>query len=469
MKEHIFRAYDIRGVVGQDLLIDQVPRFGRALVAYIRSIKPELRSMVVAMDGRIHSQDIKDALVAGLRESGIDVTFIGVCPTPVLYFALNQKGFDAGVMITASHNPAEYNGFKMCLGQESLWGTQIQELKQWYLDEKRIESVHMGQYHELSMREEYVDWLVAHMPALHNMDMPVVFDCGNGAVGAVLPQLIKKMNWSHATMLYPEVDGTYPNHEADPIVEKNMLDLRDAVHAQGASIGIGFDGDGDRMGAMTSDGQLVLGEQLLGIFAQSMSGEHPGMAVVCDINASSALEKFLEEHDAHLYLSACGHSNIKHQMVEHNALLGGELSCHFMFGDRYFGFDDGIYAALRLLEILVVSGQSLDAIIRDYPEVISTPVIRIACTEEEKADIVEAARAAFGKRSDMQLLEIDGVRAQLPYGWGLIRASNTQPVVTVRFEAHDQVALERIKQEFYIVLEPFFDPDILRANLLMKE
>lgn len=475
MLDVIFREYDIRGKVGSELLIDQVYDLTRAILYYLKQQKPTVHTIAVGMDGRVHSREIKDEMCRAIQDSGFDVLFVGMCPSPVLYFALHTiPTVDAGLMITASHNPKEYNGIKICLGKETIWGAQIQEIKKLYKEKKKIDAPIAGTYEDLDLIPIYIDWLAKHFDHLVGMNLAAVVDCANAAGGTVLPALVKRMQWQNITLLYPEVDGNYPNHEADPTVEENMADLKailcgQALLRQGfegrdqsdgtglrPAIGIGLDGDCDRMAAMTRQGFLVPGDLLLAIFAQQVVQAHPGAAVVFDIKSSSGLIELLNKWHAKPILSATGHSYIKQAMKKNNAVLGGELSCHFFFHDRYFGYDDGIYAMMRLFEILTASGKTLEQLLMVFPKKFSSREFRVPCREEDKKSIIGAVHDFFAQRKDAKLVTIDGVRVDMPEGWGIVRASNTQPVMSMRFESDSPQGLQVVKQLFIDALAPYY-------------
>lgn len=459
----IFREYDIRGKVGDELKIDQIYDLARALAVYIKQKNDAARTVAVGMDGRTHSPAIKDALVRALQDSGFDVMFVGVCHSPALYFALHTRSVDAGVMITASHNPKEYNGLKICVGTTSVWGKEIQKIYQLYLRKEHLVASHTGSYVEHPIIPAYVDWMVQHFPDLHAMQLPAVIDCGNGAGGAVVPALVSAMGWQQVELLYPEVDGTYPNHEADPVDIDNMQDVKRRLEQSNAQIGIGLDGDADRMAPMTKSGRLVSGDLLLGLFAQTAQLPKAS-AVVCDVKSSAALLERLKELSLVPVMSPSGHSIIKDVMKEHHAPLGGELSCHFFFHDRYFGYDDGIYAMLRLFQ--AVQDRSLDDLLSVYRSMHTSTEYRIPCDEQKKLLIVQTVKDIFAQRDGAQCITIDGVRASMPYGWGLVRASNTQPMLSLRFESDTQEGLEQIKKDFIHALAPFYDSAYLQSVFL---
>ncbi len=461
MDDRIFRLYDIRGKVGSELIIDDVYDLARALAFYFLEHNPRLKTVVVGMDGRHHSAPIKQEVCRALTESGLNVIFIGICPSPVLYFALATLQVDAGIMITASHNPKEYNGLKICLGTESIWGEEIIKIRNLFRHKKHIVTTVRGMLEERDVISSYVTWLSTHFAHLKNMSLSVVMDCGNATAGTVLPQLIEALEWQNVRLLYEEVDGDYPHHEADPTIEENMQDVKKILTTTTFELGIGFDGDADRMAPMTKEGQLVLGDQLLALFAYDIVKQHPGAAVVFDVKASSAVIELLEQWGARPVMSATGYMLVKEAMKNHGALLGGELSCHFSFNDRYFGYDDGIYAALRLCELLVSSGKSLKKLLSMIPARYSSPEYRIECEEEQKMLLIKRVHDFFSKRLDATLITIDGVRVTLPYGWGLIRASNTQPMLSLRFEANSLEDLNKIKREFVMAIHKQIDKNEL--------
>ena len=465
MKEVIFREYDIRGVVGTEFIIEEAYLLGKAIGSYFKQIHPEHSTIIVGKDGRTHSPLITQHLIEAFIDLGYDVIDIGLVPTPVLYFAVHHLALPTALIVTASHNPKEYNGIKIW----GAWGEKIQVIKKIY-EQKNFYCNGTGKRGLVStyaMVPVYIDYLADHFDHLKNRSLQAVIDCGNGAAGVVLPALIEKMNWRDVTLLFSEVDGQFSNHEADPTVLENMLVVRDElVNNALCEVGIGFDGDADRMNPMTKAGILVPGDKLLALYAQKVLERFPGASIVFDIKSSSSLIELLEQWHAKPVISPSGHSLIKVVMNRHKALLGGELSCHFFFHDVYFGYDDGIYAALRLFEILVETGKTLDELLTIFPHKESSPEIRMKCdSDEEKVKIVEYVKNIFACRQDTQLLTIDGMRVQMPYGWGLIRASNTQPVISLRFESTTKEGLLQVKKDFYTSLLPFFPAQTLNASI----
>ena len=432
----VFRRYDIRGVVGSELPIDQIYDLVRAIAVYF--VRHNVGSVALGMDGRTHSPAIKQEAVRALQDSGLEVVFLGLCPSPALYFALHTLPVDAGIMITASHNPQEYNGLKINLGHRSVWGDALQEIVQLLEERAQVETTTHGMYREEPIVPPYLNWLVDHFSSLAGWDAPLVFDCGNGVAGTVMPELIKRMRWRNAHLLCAEVDGTYSNHIADPTVAENMTEVRDMMQRIGAPVGIGFDGDADRMGAMGPRGRLYAGDVLLALFAQQVLRTHSGATVVTDVKASNGLGELLEQWGANLVFAPVGHAIIKETMEQHKAILGGELSCHFLFHDRYFGYDDGIYAALRLLEIICESGKDLDGLAAIFPHKFSSPELRLACSDDHKEEVITAVAQKLETQPEVEVSCVDGIRMTTPDGWALLRVSNTQPMVSLRFESETQ-------------------------------
>jgi phosphomannomutase/phosphoglucomutase len=465
MLDVIFREYDIRGKVGSEFAVDQAYDLARAIAYYFVQENPAVKKVAVGMDGRTHSPAIKEKIVQGLRDSGLDVVFIGLCSSPVLYFALHTDVADAGLMITASHNPKEYNGIKICLGRTSVWGPQIQEILKLFKAKKSLEAHCQGALTDYDAVAKYIDYLVQHFTSLHGMTMPVVIDCGNATGGVILPSLIEKMQWPNVRLLFPEVDGNYPNHEADPVCEENMRYVQQALAETDAILGMGLDGDCDRMAPMTKDGYLVPGDKLLAVFGKDIIEHNPGAIIISDIKSSSGLLEIVERWGGKVYLSPSGHSIIKDQMKKYGAMLGGELSCHFTFNDRYLGYDDGIYAAMRLLELLSKSGKTLHELLADFPYKVSSSEFRMACPEEKKLDVIRSVENFFAARKDASMIKIDGIRAALPYGWGIVRASNTQPMLSLRFESDSHEGLQKIKYDFIGAMAHYFDTEYLKKEL----
>lgn len=460
----IFREYDIRGIVGKDLFLDQAYDLGKAIATYLIQENPTQTTFLIGRDGRLHSEELTQSLRNAILDLGFDVVDVGLVPTPALYFAACTLNIPCALEVTASHNPKEYNGIKIW----HLWGEKIQSIKKIFKDKSFLPDAHVaGQIKNHDILSDYLEYLCNHFKHLKGADLKVVIDCANGPAGLIYPRLVEMMGWKNVTLLFQEVDGNFPHHEADPTVPENMVDVAKELECNAHRIfGIGLDGDCDRMNPMTKSGTLIPGDKLLALFARKMLENHPQAAIICDIKSSSSLLDVLHQWNGRPYLSPSGHSLIKVAMEEHQALLAGELSCHFFFKDRYFGFDDGIYASLRLFEILQESTESLDQLVSLLPHTESSPEIRILCkTEDEKKSIVECVKGHFAERHDMEIITLDGIRAQASYGWGLLRASNTQPALSMRFESNNKEGLAQVKQDFFEALQPYFDEKILREKI----
>lgn len=462
MKDTIFREYDIRGIVGEELILANVYDLTQAILFYLKQKSQSLKTIVVGIDGRTHSQAIKDAVLEAAIESGIDVLFIGICPSPVLYFALHTQQVDGGIMITASHNPKEYNGMKICLKTDSVWGEQIQEIRNLYQKKVSLKADMPGVVSAKDIIPLYIAWLVHHFESLVSADLRIVFDCGNGVAGVVMPELIKAFQWKECTLLYPEIDGDFPHHEADPVVEKNMRDVRHILETTNSELGIGFDGDADRVGVMTKEGELLSGDKLLALFVQEMIKINPHISAVYNILGSAGLLELLDSWGVTVHMVPAGHSSIKEAMKQTGAAIGGESSCHFFFSDRHFGYDDGIYAALRVCEIVKNTQKKISELLSCFPVKISSREYRISCSRAKAFEVITALTNYFKQRENATVITIDGVRATLPYGWGIVRKANTQDVLSMRFEANDREGFETIKQEFITVMRPFFETDALK-------
>lgn len=460
-----FREYDIRGKVPSEIPIEGAYSLAQTIGYYFKQRNPQVKTIALGMDGRTHSAAIHDKVALGLTDSGFDVVSFGLCPSPVQYFGMKMLPAQAGIMITASHNPKEYNGFKMCLGEEFLWGKEVKVMRDMYNNNKRIISSRTGTYTTYPMIKDYIQFMVDHFPSLKNNSLSIVIDCGNGAAGTVMPDLINAFKWKNVDLLYPEVDGTYPHHDADPVVEKNMADVKKLLSTGKYDLGIGLDGDCDRMDPMTKSGVLVPGDQLLALFSKSVIDQTPGAAIICDIKSSSGLCELLETWGARTCMVPTGHASVKEAMGRENGLVGGELSCHFFFADKYFGYDDGIYAALRLMELLQAAQKPLDELLRVFPFKHNTPEIRIPCLNNNAPAIVEELKLALAQKKDVSLITIDGVRATMSYGWGIVRASNTQPVLSMRFEGNSEEGLQQVKQDFFELLKPHLDMQTLHEYL----
>ncbi|XKG39456.1 phosphomannomutase/phosphoglucomutase [Marinobacter sp.] len=436
----IFRAYDIRGILGETLTAEVVSIIGQAIGS--EAISREVTTLCIGYDGRHSSPELADALARGIMTTGCSVIELGAIPTPVLYFATHHLETGSGVMVTGSHNPANYNGLKIMIGGETLSGDAIQKLL------KRIQTGDFekgqGARSEDDVRRAYLDRITGDIAVA--APLKVVLDAGNGIAGELGPLLVEELG-CEVIPLYCEVDGSFPNHHPDPGRPENLQDLIDRVVAEKADIGLAFDGDGDRVGVVTNTGRIIWPDRLMMLFARDVVSRNPGADVIYDVKCSRRLAGVISQAGGRPIMWKTGHSLIKAKMRETGALLAGEMSGHVFFSERWYGFDDGLYAAARLLEILGIEDRQIDEVFDEFPEDISTPEINLPVSDEVKFQLVErlAREGVFG---DGSVNTIDGVRVDYPDGWGLCRASNTTPVLVLRFEAESEDALERIKSVF---------------------
>ena len=435
----IFREYDIRGIVGTDLTPESVTSIGKAIGTYIR--RGNGKNMILGRDVRSSSVEFCNILSKALNSTGCNVIDIGMVPTPVLYFALHHFNADGGVMITGSHNPPEFNGFKISQGFHSLYGEKVQELKR--LIEVHDFEVGAGTTQQQPVLAEYMEKICSILEIPRKIK--VVVDGGNGCFGIVGPDLLKKLGQTPIE-LFSEPDGTFPNHHPDPTVSEHLTDLIEKVRLENAELGIGFDGDADRIGVVDEKGNILWGDQLLTIFARDILSRNPGATIVGEVKCSQNLYKDIKKHGGVPVMAAAGHSLIKNKMRETGALLAGEMSGHICFADNYYGFDDAIFAACRVLQIVAQSNKKVSEMLADLPETAYTPEIRIDCPDDQKFKIVRELTEIF--REKYEVIDIDGVRVNFDDGWALIRASNTQPVLVLRLEA---VTKERLKELVAII------------------
>lgn len=440
LDKQIFRAYDIRGVVEKNLTEDVVYWIGRAFAA--EASEHEQTRVAVGRDGRHSSEMLRNSLTKGLTEGGLDVLDIGRVPTPLLYFATHALDTGTGIMITGSHNPPEYNGLKMMLGGETLAEERIQKLKERLDNNQLTEGT--GDVEHIDLNDQYVDRVLEDVVVAQ--PLKVVLDCGNGVAGIIAPRLLEEMG-CEVVPLYCDVDGDFPNHHPDPADPKNLQDLITVVQAEGAHLGLAFDGDGDRLGVVTASGEIIWPDKLMMLFAKDIVSRNPGADIVYDVKCSRHLNTLISEYGGRPIMWKTGHSHIKSKIKETGALLGGEFSGHIFFSERWYGFDDAIYSAARLLEIISAENKTVDELFAQFPVTFSTPEIKVATTEDEKFKIIGRLgnEADFG---DGTLTNIDGLRVDYPDGWGLVRASNTSPMLTLRFEADSSAALDRIQDLF---------------------
>jgi len=435
MNPRIFREYDIRGLVDQDLTVEGARLIGQGLATYLS--RQGKRRVVVGRDGRLSSPRFRDPLVQGMVAGGMEVMDIGVCPTPVFYFSIFHLNRDGGAMITGSHNPPEFNGFKVCSGKDTLHGEQIQDLR------RIIESQNFfrgeGSVSQQEVIPAYRQFLGQNIWLQRKIK--VVIDSGNGTAGLVAPGILRDLG-CEVIDLYTEVDGRFPNHHPDPTIPEYMQALIAKVKETGAEVGIGYDGDADRIGAVDHLGNIIWGDQLMILFSRQVLRNHPGATIVSEVKCSQNLYDDITRNGGRGIMGRAGHSLLKKQMKEEKALLGGEMSGHIFFADRYFGYDDAIYASCRLLEIISQTERRIPDLLSDVPKTYSTPEIRVDCPDDKKFSITEKVKESF--RKEYPVVDIDGVRVIFPDGWGLVRASNTQPILVLRFEARTLKRLEEI-------------------------
>ncbi len=437
----IFRQYDIRGIVGDDLTTRVAHGLGRAFAALMarRNVRG---AVAVGRDNRPSGKALRDALVRALNESGVDVVDVGVVPTPLLYWSLHNLPVVAGIQITGSHNPPEYNGFKLTMGGASLHGDQIQEL--YALLQAGSFPAGSGETQEVEIIDRYVADIAKRIGPL-SRKLRVVCDCGNGVGALVAPKLLDRLGveW---TGLYCESDGSFPNHHPDPTVPENLEDIIAKVRETGADMGVAFDGDADRIGVIDEHGKIVWGDRLLIIYARDvLSRTGVGQPIIFDVKSSQSLSDAIEKAGGKPLMWKTGHSLIKEKMRELGAPVAGEMSGHMFFTEGFYGHDDALYGAARLFRIVADSGKSVSELLADVPDFVSTPEIRVDVPEERKFRLVEEAAKHF--RSKYDVIDVDGVRVLFGDGWGLIRASNTQPVLVLRFEASSEDRLRAIRDE----------------------
>ena len=439
---NIFREYDIRGLHETELTNEVAESVGRAFGTLIR--REGGKRVAVGFDVRPSSPRLLAAVERGLLGAGLDIERIGLVPTPALYYAAATRDVDGALQVTGSHNPPEFNGFKMTRRDRAVYGADIQGMRE-AIEKGDLDSG-AGTAVDTPIIDDYRNMLVERLKSPKGMH--VVMDCGNGCAGTVVPQVFERMG-HRVTPLYAELDGTFPNHLPDPTVPKLMKDLAAAVVRQGADLGIGFDGDADRIGAVDSTGRIVFGDQLLALFARDVLTRVPGAEIIFDVKCSQGLIEDISAHGGRPSMWKTGHSLIKSRLLETGAPIAGEMSGHMFFSEGYFGFDDALFAAGRLLRYVAASGKPFAELVDSIPHYFATPETRLDCPEELKFKVPEELKRQFAGK--YRVIEIDGARVEFGDGWGLVRASNTQPAVVVRFEARTPERLEEIRT---LMMEP---------------
>ena len=442
--KEIFKAYDIRGIVGQTLTAEVVESIGHAIGS--EAMVREQHTIAIGRDGRLSGMEFAAALARGIRKSGINVIDVGRFAPPMLYFAACHLGTHCGVMITGSHNPPDYNGLKMVLAGETLSGDAIQSLR------ARIETGDLahgaGSYTQYDITPEYIARIVSDIKLARPLNITV--DCGNGVAGDFAAMLYRKLGCT-VTEMYCDVDGNFPNHHPDPSQPENLLDLTHALAGNDSEIGLAFDGDGDRLGVITKGGNIIYPDRQLMLFAADVLSRNPGAEIIFDVKSTRNLFSWIRKHGGRPTLWKTGHSLVKAKMKETGALLAGEMSGHMFFKERWYGFDDGLYAGARLLEILSAQADP-SATLNKLPNSVSTPELHINLEEGENYALIEQMRENAKFTGAQNIITIDGLRVEYTDGFGLMRSSNTTPVIVLRFEADDDVALKRIQQDFRRVL-----------------
>ncbi len=448
MNDTIFREYDIRGIAERDLTDEVAISVGRAIASRLKREGAE--RICLGRDVRESSPRLHAQMLAGVLSTGVDVIDVGIVPSPVLYYSILETGADGGIMITGSHNPIEYNGFKMCRGTAPIWGAEIREIRE-QIRRGDFESG-QGSRDELEILQRYRAMVRQRCSKGQGRGLKIVVDAGNGTGGLVGPDILEDLG-HEVVRLYCEPDGRFPNHLPDPTVAAYVKDLQEKVIAEGADLGIGFDGDADRIGLIDERGRMVYGDQTLALYARELLGRLPGKKILFDVKCSRGLEEDIRAHGGEPVMWKTGHSLLKAKMKEDQIPLAGEMSGHMFFEEGYLGFDDAIYGAARMVDYLSKSSESLAAMVDSLPQYVNSPEVRVACSDEAKFRVVEEVTRHLAK--DHKVITIDGVRAIFSEGWGLLRASNTQPVLVLRFEAKSEEGLESIRAAFKSLLSAY--------------
>ncbi len=447
----VFREYDVRGIVDRDLNFDFVYNLGRATGTY--AVSRGVKLMTLGMDCRLSSPEYCDVIRQGITSTGVNIIDVGLCATPMLYFSIRHFSADGGVMVTGSHNPPEFNGFKICVGPDTIYGQEIQELRKLMESNKYVSGKGAFLFRDIS--KPYEDYLFNNVEVKEGLN--IVLDGGNGVGGFFALPLLNRFGCK-VSGIYCNPDGGFPNHFPDPTVLENLTELIALVKKKKADIGIAYDGDADRIGVITDQGDVLWGDELLLLFSRFILQKTPGATIIGEVKCSQKLYEDIEKHGGRPIMWKAGHSLIKSKMKEEKASLAGEMSGHMFFADRYFGFDDAIYASIRLLEIISTSGKKISELLSDVPRTFTTPEIRVDCPDHIKFHVVEEVKAHF--RKYYKIIDVDGVRIPFTDGWGLVRSSNTQPVLVLRFEALTEERLHVIKEMVENVLH-----DIMERHL----
>lgn len=444
MNPGIFREYDIRGIVGKDINEEDAVTIGKAYGSLL--IGRNQKNVSIGRDCRSSSEKFTDCFIRGVISTGCNVIDIGVCPTPVLYFSIQHLDLDGGAMVTASHNPPEYNGFKLLSGTDSIHGQGLQDIL--IIIEKGVFATGNGTLTQTDVMSPYIENIIQNIHI--KQPIKIGIDAGNGTGGITALPVLQKLG-CEVHDIYCDMDGTFPNHEADPTQKKNLTDLIKLVKDNRLDLGVGYDGDADRIGVVDKNGEIIYGDQLMVIYAREILERIPGATFISEVKCSMVMYDDIRNHGGNAIMWKTGHSLIKKKMKEENAALAGEMSGHMFFKDRYLGFDDALYATCRLLEIMADTGAGVDELIKDLPKTYTTPEIRVECPDEIKFVVVDKIVAHFKARQEV--IDIDGLRALYEDGWGLVRASNTQPALVLRFEALTEKRRDEIRTEIESALE----------------
>ena len=453
--DKIFREYDIRGIVGKDFDEDFAFVLGKAFVSLLKERNAGAKQVSVGRDARLSSQSLAESIIKGIASTGMKVYDIGFCPTPLQYFSLYTLSLDGGIMVTGSDNPPEYNGFKISVGKETIFGDEIQKIKGIIQGQAWGESPDKGRIEHYDILSRYKDFMLKRFSYLAGAEyrrLKVVVDAGNGTAGIIAPEILESMG-CEVIPLFCEPDGRFPNHHPDPTVVEYIQDLIRVTKDIHADIGVGYDGDADRIGVIDGSGNIIWGDQIMIVLSRAMLKKRSGAVIIGDVKCSQLMFDDIEKHGGKPIMWKTGHSLVKDKMRRENAILAGEFSGHIFIADDYFGFDDALYTTFRLVEIMKISGKGVDELLSDIPRMVYTPEIRIDCRDDQKRGVVEKlvdqckgyASSGTGPLPIKKIYDIDGARVVFEKGWGLVRSSNTQPVIVMRFEAEDEEALNNYR------------------------
>lgn len=441
--QSIFREYDVRGIAGKDLSPEFAEALGYSYTVYLKEKNPAAKRVAVGRDCRLSSPAYCEAVIRGIIRGGLTPIELGICTSPMSYFSVFHLKTDGSVMITGSHNPSDYNGFKICVGTSTLHGEQIQDLRrvmETVVKTENFSTPVSGPREQYSILEAYLEYLLKNTTGVK--PKKIVIDAGNGTASIIAPELFSKLG-AKVTPLFCKYDGNFPNHHPDPTVPKNLKSLIEMIHQEKADFGIAFDGDSDRIGVVDEKGRIIFGDELMVILSREVLSRKKGATIISEVKSSNRLYDDIRKNGGRAIMWKTGHSLIKSKMKEEKAELAGEMSGHIFFADRYLGFDDAIYAAMRFYEIASSHSGPVSSLIQDLPPAVATPEIRIDCEESLKFKLVEKTKLLLSKYD--KITDIDGIRLDFSDGWGLIRASNTQPVIVLRFEAVHQKRLQELQ------------------------